>query len=144
MTTLQTIKTWLKTCGFDCTARIGDAWEYDLDEEIIYIPRKIETAPIDEYFVEYLRTLGYKGNYSVVTLSMLHELGHHMTIDEDLMDESEPLKAMLRMSDLDEKEHLFAYWNTPVEYEANMWLVSFVRDYKFLVEKFEKGLDKTA
>ena len=90
----------------------------------------------DEIFMRYCKEeLGLNVDVDVITLSFLHELGHHNTIDsldDEEMEASEWTKFMLNIKDesnqvFTEKDYM-RYFTCPIEIEATMDAVVFCND----------------
>jgi len=87
----------------------------------------------DEIFMKYCKEeLGLNVDVDVITLSFLHELGHHNTIeflDDEEMEASELTKFMLNIKnetnqEFTEKDYM-RYFTCPIEVEATMDAVAF-------------------
>ena len=82
----------------------------------------------DELFMEYCRELGLAIDVHVETMSFLHEVGHHLTmdfLDEDELFDSEMTKLFLNMREEETDENFMEYFTCPIEYEATMDAVNF-------------------
>ena len=80
---------------------------------------------------------------SVETLSFLHELGHHNTLDfldPDEIAASELLKENLYMQDEETEEAFMQYFTCPEEMEATADAVDFCNHNPVIVKMFDKQL----
>lgn len=98
----------------------------------------------DEIFLNYCKkTLGLKVKVSVETLSFLHELGHHKTLeiidDEDYL-ASEVIKRMLYEQDVEDEERFIKYFTCPTEEVATIDAVSFCNSNPDLVIALDEML----
>ena len=97
----------------------------------------------DEIFIKYCKTLGLKVGVSVETLSFLHELGHHNTLDfldADEITESEFIKENLYMQNEETEEAFMQYFTCPEETEATADAVEFCNHNPVIVKMFDKQL----
>ena len=97
----------------------------------------------DEIFMKYCKTLGLEVEVSVETLSFLHELGHHNTLDfldPDEIAASELLKENLYMQDEETEETFMQYFTCPEEMEATADAVDFCNHNPVIVKMFDKQL----
>lgn len=85
----------------------------------------------DEIYMRFCKDLGLKVDIDVITMSFLHEVGHHMTLDfldEDEISESEWTKVILRITKDDSEyteEDYMKYFNCPEEFEATWDAIKF-------------------
>ena len=86
----------------------------------------------DEVFMNYCKELGLMVDVHIETLSFLHEVGHHNTIDfldgEEIF-ESEMVKLLLAANNEETEEYFMRYFVCPEEYEATWDAVSFCNAY---------------
>ena len=87
----------------------------------------------DKVFMEFCKNdLGLKTKVSIITLSFLHELGHHNTtylLDEEEIINSEFTKLMLSILGKETKEAFLEYFMCPSEIEATINAVEFCNNY---------------
>ena len=99
---------FLKSYGL--TVFAGTDWAY------YYTSDKIEYAFVsmsvmDNYYQRFIKSLGFEGNADLFIISLLHELGHHMTLD-DLTDDELVLSEMMKENcGSDTYEHCLEYFN---------------------------------
>ena len=97
----------------------------------------------DEIFMKYCKTLGLEIEVSVETLSFLHELGHHNTLDfldGSEITESELIKEELYMQNEETEEAFMQYFTCPEEMEATVDAVEFCNHNPVIVKMFDKQL----
>ena len=103
----------------------------------------LTNSKADEIFMKYCKTLGLEVEVSVETLSFLHELGHHNTLDfldPDEIAESEFIKENLYMQDEETEEAFMQYFTCPEEMEATADAVEFCNHNPVIVKMFDKQL----
>lgn len=82
----------------------------------------------DELYMDYCNELGLEIPMHVETMSFLHEVGHHITmefLDEDEVYESEIIKMNLYMRDEECDETFIEYFKCPDEHMATLDAVKF-------------------
>lgn len=86
-----------------------------------------EPAGLDE-FMENLETrCDFASCVSSFIWALLHEIGHHFTIEQVISDpDFDPITSLL-VSELDDPKCHAAYWNLPKERAATDWAIEFVR-----------------
>lgn len=97
----------------------------------------------DEIFMKYCKILGLEVEVSVETLSFLHELGHHNTLDfldPDEIVESEFIKENLYVQNEQTEEAFMQYFTCPEEMEATADAVEFCNCNPVIVKMFDKQL----
>ena len=97
----------------------------------------------DEIFMDYCKELGLEVDVHIETLSFLHEVGHHNTIDfldsEEIF-ESEMVKLFLASKNEETEEYFMRYFVCPEEYEATWDAVSFCNAYPEIVLQLDKDI----
>ena len=97
----------------------------------------------DEIYMDYCRELGLEVDVDVITMSFLHEVGHHNTIDfldgEEIF-ESEMIKLLLAANNEETKEYFMRYFECPEEYEATWDAVSFCNAYPEVVLQLDADI----
>ena len=98
----------------------------------------------DEIFMDYcVNTLGLQVEVSIETLSFLHELGHHNTLEiiseEDYI-ASEIIKQYLYEQDIEDEERFIKYFDCPTERAATVNAVEFCNNNPLIVKKLDKEL----
>ena len=105
----------------------------------------ITNKEADEVFMSYCKELGLITEVSVETLSFLHELGHHNTmdfLDDDELTESELIKLMLYMDAEESEESYRQYFNCPIEREATLDAIDFCNHCAAAAKELDRKLLK--
>lgn len=135
---------------FDATAAMGSDFSYwYYDNKIQYTLVMPENSK--DYFIENFHRLAPDINCDAFLISILHELGHHETLD--LIDDKEyelccDIKYELQekidgeVTEEEEAEIHQQYFNLPDEREATTWAINYIREHTEEVEKFWKKLSK--
>lgn len=139
----KVLNDFLKENDFDCGAEYvaeSDSY-YDMIEEHIVLGGQ-SVLRGDEIFIEYCKKLGLEKEYSINTLSFMHELGHHITLDEADDEDWEYARlldiAVLLEPDNDEK--YLKYFTQPIEAMATEWAVEFMNEHSKMMEIFDAAL----
>lgn len=138
--TTKAIRKWLASNGFKVGCRLGKEFYYEPEENYIAVASNYDDT-YDTDFMVCLRRLGLASNFDVITLSILHELGHKETEKYFASNEWENdsvLKAVLPYTTKSQKRLNFQYWATPTEYSANNWLVMYCKCFPEKVEELEE------
>ena len=113
----------------DCTAvfKKDGFYYYPGDEEIGF---RINENINDESNIEWAKFLKETFNFTLTqenlfTMSILHELGHHHTVDFFSAEEWETQALEKNIQDLEGTERMQAYFNMPIEKTATEWAVMF-------------------
>ena len=112
----------------DIQIKKSDRFECDTDEEIVYISNKRWTK-LDEFFDEWYKKQNFYTPINYVLVAILHEIGHIMTKDDDLLEQGYQLNEiyhfMFENNCISEKELNFAYFEIPCELLATKWGVDY-------------------
>lgn len=103
----------------------------------------ISNLKADEVFMKYCRGLGLSVDISIETMSFLHELGHHNTLDfleDSEIIASDFIKMLLYMEDDESEEGYMKYFTCPVEEQATIDAVDFCNHSPNIVINFDKEL----
>lgn len=84
----------------------------------------------------------YGSNYNDIEpfiLSLIHELGHHMTLPNFSADELEEEKVRKEIRALENSsiDINYWYWELPTELAANVWTINFINNNIELVEELQ-------
>lgn len=115
--------------------------ECDIFEETVYIGNTYNIRT-DKLYMEYVKELAPDCNVPVFLLSILHEIGHIMTYEEEDMDEKDMvyglLKATLDDNPSEELEDMCvkAYFRIPLEEKATLWGIDFAMTHPELIQKY--------
>ena len=100
-------------------------YNYTTDQELIdFINKKYDVDITDWFFI----------------FSLLHEVGHHMTIDE-ITDDDMIAEIMMRNSILsifEDENRNEIYFNLPAEDLANRWAIDYISNHEEECWKFQK------
>ena len=111
----------------------SDRFECDTDEEIIYLSNKRYTK-LDAYFDKWYQKQDFYTPIQYTLICILHEIGHIMTKDDDLLEEGYALNEMYRFmydyGSINEEELNFAYFAIPSETLATQWGVEYYKEHK--------------
>lgn len=97
----------------------------------------------DKIFMKYCKQLGLNIEVSVETMTFLHEVSHHNTIDfldDDELLDSELIKLTLYMQNEQTEENFMKYFTCPIEKEATVDAVNFCIKYPSIVQNLDKEL----
>lgn len=147
--TTKAIRKWLKKNGFSVSCRLkrgkSAELEFDPNYNLIYVPETYDGS-LDDYFVAWLKDHGLDTDLDVITLSILHEVGHSETFkvftEKEWLD-CAAIKELIYASDTTGKDAAYAYWNVSDEFAANMWLIMFVKAFYTKAKKLSKKIHET-
>lgn len=145
---------FLKTQGY---AEDEICAEYRADEDSYYdestsIPLIVlgglTNKKADEIFMQFCQErLGLVTDVDIITLTFLHELGHHNTIDfldDEEMETSEWTKFMLNIKETTEdnftEEDYMSYFTCPIEIEATIDAVEFCNHCPKAAKKLDAAI----
>ena len=117
---------------WDCSARVGTEFAYFyLTNEISW--SLLVTEDADKYFQSFLNE-----NFPDITAdtfiwSLLHEVGHHETIDDWTPEEQEEFDAKKDFIEelykaKQDKKISYLYFSLPDEYAATCWAAEYIRE----------------
>lgn len=123
----------------DIKLEISTDWEIDTTDNIIYIGDKQKTQ-LDDYFIEYLKTDKY--NYFII--SLLHEVGHIVTLTEELEEEQEQMHSIYRYlyknNIIDERQLCLAYFDIKAERLATEWAKQYYDNHLNIIDDLIKKI----
>lgn len=79
-------------------------------------------------------------------MSVLHEIGHLMTNDDDMLDERDTIYSLLKVgyeASNNFRDYNRMYFHIPAEYEATSWAVDFYRSHKEMCDAFAREYERT-
>lgn len=113
--------------------------ECDIDEEIVWIGATDKLT--DKLFMNYIKELNPNCNASCLLLSILHEVGHIETYDEEEMEQRDFYYGILQLNakntDMPIEELCDAYFRLPAETEATQWAIDFITNNPGIIEKYK-------
>ena len=143
---------FLKTQGY---AENEICAEYRADEDSYYdestsvpliVLGGLTNKKADEIFMRFCKEeLGLVTDVDIVTLTFLHELGHHNTIDfldEEENADSEFTKLMLAVLGEDTEKDYMSYFTCPIEIEATIDAVEFCNHCPEAAKKLDAAIQE--
>lgn len=127
--------------------------EFVEGEEFCYYPNEkvvqyglLDDPDNDIYFQQFFMEYGIEYTCHTFVLSLLHEVGHYMTLHYFKDEDREQDKAAKESHASDKTiETNYWYWELPTEFAANMWALEWINnnieDLRALHELCSKGLD---
>ena len=119
--------------------------ECDVFEEIIYVGKTYDKRT-DRYFKNFVNELNPEcAKVNPFLLSLLHEIGHIETWEDEVADEKDAVYALLKMqfdeeTDLTDarcEEYCNLYFRIPLEQNATEWGIDFALSHMDLMKKYE-------
>ena len=99
----------------------------------------------DELFSFFLyEEFGVRAN--IFMMSCMHEVGHIMTNDDEMLDERDAIYGLLQIGyefSNNFQDYNRMYFHIPAEYEATAWAVDFYRSNKAMCDAFAREYEKT-
>ena len=133
----EKVKAWLDKNGFNNLDVIDDdSFMYDIDNKTIHLGVVSTSEGVWFEQFEYEYGMEYCGILPDV-LAFLHEIGHDRTIEYfDIYDRERDIAAkfILNMNE-DDQSRMMQYWELPMEFAANMWVIDFVNTHIEAVEE---------
>lgn len=131
---------------FGLRAELGEDFAYYPESEVVTYSLLINERA-DRTFSTFLRKNFPDIEADLFLWSLLHEVGHHMTIDQweeneqDEFDERKDRLSLLYREEVDGSEEeidnlFYDYYKTPDEFEATSWAADYMRENPEEVEKF--------
>ena len=126
----EAIKDFLNYEGFEVEVVYNTDFAYDYGSSTIYYALLIpDTA--GQLLMNFARQHGLKYDCGSFYLSLLHEVGHHETLD--LLDDDEEeysLKIKKQMGETDKISDILTYFNLPDEIAATKWAINYINNNK--------------
>lgn len=118
--------------------------ECDVYDEVVYIGKTFDERT-DKFFMNFVKELNPNCNYdNCFLLSLLHEIGHIMTWDEDDSDEKDVIYGLLRTQfdaeEIDDRrlqEYDNLYFRIPLELNATQWGIDFAMANPDIMKKYD-------
>ena len=135
---------------FDCKSELDTDFAYYYSKSLITYSFVV-TERDERNYLNFIRTLAPNINVDIFLISFLHELGHHMTIDEIeedeelfCQDEKEIISTELSLCENDyEIDKVYnRYFTLPDEYAATKWAIDYIYNNKDIVSKLWFELQK--
>ena len=148
---IKAIRKWIRESGFSVGCRLTEKeFFYDSFQNAIFLPKNYADEETDPFFKAFLLENGLKNaDLNVITLSILHELGHAET-DHLFTEEEWALDTLLKINNdenalekyANAKEYLYTYWNTLTEKSANNWAIMYANTFEMKTEKLNEIVEK--
>lgn len=137
------VREFVKSIDSNYRVRYSNQCECDIDNEVIYINFKMDNE-VEKIFESFCKkTFGEV--FPRVLISILHEVGHIETFDDDRNEERYERYALLQIlwdnTEIDKETLHHRYYNLPGEIEATTWAVDYIRNNRKKCENFLKMLD---
>lgn len=130
---------------FGLKSVFGLDFAYLTENEVVQFP-VFMTERVDNIFAEWLKDTFNFDVPNMFIFSLLHEVGHHYTIDDfDDKDFEKDEKRKAKISEnleKDYKKYSRKYFALPIEYSANEWAVNYFIENEAEVLKKGKELQK--
>lgn len=145
--TTKELRKWLKVNEFGCGARLGKEMLFEPNDNYVSIP-KVYDDSLDDYFMKWLRKNGLHCEFSPLTFSVLHELGHAETMleyfdEDDEIDYVNNVNEISMRQNTTQEQDCFDYWDLTVEKVANQFAIAFAETYPKETKDLQKLLFKT-
>lgn len=131
---------FVKTIEPELSAEMGIEFDYVFTKNLVHYSLAIPQSQND-LWEEFLKdTFNFDLGENVFLLSLLHEIGHHETM-EDLTEfwdidslEKEVIQYKVN-NNLEGKKPYFDYFNLPLEYAATEWAINYYNSNKQKLDK---------
>lgn len=136
------VRDFVKSIDKDFKISFVNTFEVDIPEEHIYATF-LRNPELDKIYLDFLEN-EFGEKFNMFLMSLLHEIGHIMTYDDDLNDARDIFYGMLKLnfdedkSDITEYNNL--YFKIPMEYEATYWGVQYYRNNREKCDRLIKML----
>lgn len=119
--------------------------EYDLScnifDEIVYVGKTYDKRT-DGYFNNFIHTIEPKtAKFNPFLISLLHELGHIETWNEEDADNKDVVYNLLQINADKGEQSLETYCNLyfriPLEFNATLWGIDYALEHQELMKKYE-------
>lgn len=120
------LNNFLAGFDIDCTAELGTDFAYFYTKSIAQYALVVSDNS-NERFMNFVHSLAPELSIDVFLISWLHEVGHHLTLDDIEDDEaaySRDVKETLGSS----AEDYITYFNLPDEIAATTWAINFIKN----------------
>lgn len=131
-----------KFIGHDCAVHMSDCFCYEPDTEEIGITL-FEDNDANREWAKYLKdTFNFTlTRENLFAMSVLHELGHHYTVDYFNDDEWAEQASEKLLNLLTGSARYQAYYNQPIEKAATMWAVEVFNENKKVMRAWNHRLN---
>ena len=138
------LRKFIREIDEDFKLSFGNAFEVDIPEEEIFVTFN-KDEEIDKIFLKFLKK-EFNIEMDMFLISLLHEVGHIMTYDDDMNDDRSVVYGLLKVQ-FDEgkaniEEYNDMYFHIPAEFEATTWGVQYYLENKEKCDKLVRILNK--
>lgn len=119
--------------------------EANVFEETVYVG-KCYNRKTDKWYKNFIQSIYPEcSKFNIFLLSLLHEIGHIETWDDDIADQKDIIYGLLKVKFDSEKENLTQtemeeycneYFKIPLEWNATEWGIQFALAHPDLMEKY--------
>ena len=146
---LHDVNAWIARQGWDnLGVKIGEEFEYGPEDNLIVLPIFYNEADnvTDTLLAQFLYEYGLDKMYikDMYTISFLHEIGHYFTLGQFTEEEwwEYIYQQEHKMPQItDNYLRNFTYWELPVEFAANMWLINWIEQHPDEFQELQMMLD---
>lgn len=147
----QAIRAWFRRNGLNCGCGFinGRTFLYDDETGRVAIPRFYIATELDEALKNHLENKGLQTSIDWLTITILHEVGHSETVrffnlKELKYNMIEKEKISFNLTEENELESNYIYWELPVEDMANKWAINYANTFPEKVKRLEELLHRHA
>lgn len=137
------VRDFIKSINKDFEVEIGDAFEVDINDETVFITFNSDDD-LDNLYKNFLKE-EFNVEIPIFVASILHEIGHIETFDDELYESRDVVYGLLKMQydegNADLAEYNNMYFRIPAEYDATYWGVQYYLKNKEKCDKLAKGVD---
>lgn len=121
---------------------------YDWENNAVIIGYDLDDEQSTSAFLDHLRNThkcNFARKFSARLWSVLHEVGHHFTQDDELYENDLEMRAILALvptptTDEGYRNIANMYFDLPSEYEATEWAINYVRNNYTECQQFDQKL----
>ena len=131
-----------KFIGYDCEVVMADYFFYNPTDEVIAITLFEDNTANTEWKKYLKETFNFNlTRENLFAMSILHELGHHYTVDLFDDDEWTEQATEVRLNGLTGSERYQAYYNQPIEKVATAWAVEIYNNNEKIMRAWSHRLN---
>ena len=136
------VKDFIKNIDNDFEVYESNTFEADVTQEEVYITFS-DDKESQEVYLKFLKQ-EFGKNFNPFVISLLHEIGHIKTNDEEMLEDRDLVYGLLKMdfyngtSSIEEYNNM--YFRIPAEYAATEWAVNYYNKNKKECEKLAKNI----
>ena len=137
------VRDFVKSINKDFKISFEEVFEVDIQEEHIYATFD-KHKDIDDMFLNFIKDEFGTDCGNIFLASLLHEIGHIMTYDDDMDEDRDIQYGLLQLAyeeDNDVLKYNNMYFRIPAEYNATYWGIQYYRNNKEKCDKLIKCLN---